>query len=232
MVFQVLSARTTLRCVVPLLLVPFLFLTLFGQQQQQQAKPKLNIAVLDFDARSGIKPEEAASLSDIFQGELVQAGLFTVVDRNRIKAILNEQGFQQSEACSQVECIVQVGNILKVERMFAGTIGKVGQRFTINIQMIDVRTAQIVSSVPRQHEGDIEDLASEIIPEIASEMIKLLTIQKVATQVKTTGGGTNWLLWAGGAVLVGGGVAAAILVSKKDEPAKPVALPNAPAFPN
>lgn len=232
MVFQVLSARTTLRCVVPLLLVPFLFLTVFGQQQQKQAKPKLNIAVLDFDARAGIKPEEAASLSDIFQGVMVQAGLFTVVDRNRIKAILNEQGFQQSEACSQLECIVQVGNILKVERMFAGTIGMVGKRYTINIQMIDVATAQIVSSIPRQHEGDIEDLASEIIPEVANEMIKALTGQKVSTQVTSTGGGSNWLLWVGGGVLVAGGAVAAIMLTKKEAAAKPVALPNAPTFPN
>ena len=87
----------------------------FARQQTPQSK-KLNIAVLDFDARGGLSKEEAASLSDIFQAQLVQMGEFIVVDRNRIKSILEEQGFQKSEACSQVECVVEAGKILKVEK--------------------------------------------------------------------------------------------------------------------
>src|SRR3990172_10742422 len=134
--------RRLVRLTVILILVPFLFLTAFSQArpaQTKQQKPKATVAVLEFEGR-GIKPEEAVSLSDVFQGVLVQSQQFTVVDRNRIKSILEEQGFQQSEACSQVECIVQVGKILKVEKMFAGVIGRVGTRYTVNIQVIDVTT--------------------------------------------------------------------------------------------
>ncbi|MBI2618511.1 MAG: hypothetical protein HYW57_00340 [Ignavibacteriales bacterium] len=101
--------------------------------------------------------------------------------------------------------------------MFAGTIGRVGRRFTINIQVIDVATAQIVSSKPRQHDGAIEDLAGDIIPEIAQEMIEDLTGRRLATGVRTTGGGASWLLWVGGAVLVGGGAAAAVILTQKKE---------------
>ena len=230
--------RRLVRLTVILILVPFLFLTAFSQARpaqtkQQQQKPKATVAVLEFEGR-GIKPEEAVSLSDVFQGVLVQSQQFTVVDRNRIKSILEEQGFQQSEACSQVECIVQVGKILKVEKMFAGVIGRVGTRYTVNIQVIDVTTAQILSSKPRQHDGKIEELAGDIIPEIAQEIIEELTGRRVSTVVTTTGGGSSWLWYVGGAVLVGGGAAAALLMSKKETPAeeKPQALPGAPTFPN
>jgi TolB-like protein len=232
---QAFSNRHFTRLTAILLLIPFLFLTTFSQTrpQQQQQKPKATIAVLDFDAR-GVKPEEAVSLSDVFQGVLVQSQQFTVVDRGRIKAILEEQGFQQSEACSQVECIVQVGKILKVEKMFAGVIGRVGTRYTVNIQVIDVTTAQILSSKPRQHDGAIEDLAGDIIPEIAQEMIEELTGRRVSTVVTTTGGGSKWLWYVGGAVLLGGG-AAVLLLSKKETGTtdeKPQSLPGAPTFPN
>jgi hypothetical protein len=38
-----------------------------GQEKPLQKK-KLNVAVLEFDARGGISKEDAASLSDAFQG--------------------------------------------------------------------------------------------------------------------------------------------------------------------
>ncbi len=205
----------------------------FAQQRTQrpQATPpkKLNVAVLDFDARGGLSKEEAATLSDAFQTEIVSVGEFTVVDRQRIRQILQEQGFQQSEACSQVECIVEAGKILKVERMFAGTIGKVGSLFNVNIQVIDIATAQIISNKSRQHRGDIEDLLSEIIPNMARQMAG----EMVGKQFDAVGGGGGWLWYAAGAVVLGGGAAAAILLKpKKEEGGTSVeALPPSPDLP-
>lgn len=201
----------------------------FGQRPQQQKKP--NVAVLDFDSRGGLTKEEAASLSDIFQAQLVDMGEFIVVDRQRIKAILSEQGFQQSEACSQVECIVEAGKILKVEKMFAGTIGKVGRIFNVNISAIDIATAQIVINKSRQHSGDIEDLASEIVPEMAKEIAQEMLGRKVAATVTTTGGST-WYYYVGGALLVGGGAAAFLLKPSTPPPPPKESLPGAPTFPN
>jgi TolB-like protein len=160
---------------------------------QAQYKPvkKINIAVLDFDSREGVSKGEAASLSDIFCSQLVQTGKYVVVDRNRIKTILNEQGFQQSEACSSVECIVEAGKILKVEKIFAGVIGKIGRLYTINIQMIDVSTAQIQINKNRQHDGDVEDLALKIIPDLAAEMTSELTGEEVTAE-QMGGSSTNF----------------------------------------
>jgi TolB-like protein len=216
----------------------FTFIALHGpllaQVKQAQSTKKLNIAVLDFDARGGLTKEEAASLSDIFQSRLVSTNEFTVVDRNRIKAILSEQGFQQSEACSQVECIADVGRILKVDRMFAGTIGKIGSLFNINIQVIDVTTAAVTTGASRQYSGAIEDLASEIIPEMAAEIANGLTGKDVKVVSTTSGGGTSWLWYLGGAAVIGG-VAYAVLGGKsagetqQGNTLKPLTEP--PAFP-
>ena len=165
-----------------------LLLLAFGLSLNAQTanQKKILVAVLDFDARAGIGAGEAASLSDIFSSQLAQSGKFILVERNGIKKILNEQGFQQSEACSSVECIAEVGKILKVEKIFSGTIGKIGKLFTINIQLINVSTAQIEISKNRQHEGDIEDLATTVIPEIAVEMTKSITGESVEVEETTT----------------------------------------------
>jgi TolB-like protein len=156
------------------------FLTIcFLTSAQTQTPQKIFIAVLDFDARTGVGQGEAASLSDIFSSQLAQTGQYIIVDRNRIKTILNEQGFQQSEACSSVECVVEVGKILNVQKIFAGVIGKIGRLYTVNVQLINVTTAQIELNKSRRYEGEIEDLATTIIPKIAVEMTKDLTGQDV-----------------------------------------------------
>jgi len=200
-------------------------------QQQSQVR-RINVAVLDFDARSGIGRGEAATLSDAFQTELVSLREFNVVDRTRLRQILEEQGFQQSEACSQVECIVEAGKILKVERMFAGTIGKVGSLFNVNIQVIDIGTAQIVANKSRQYRGDIEDLLSDMMPEMARELATDLTGKRFAAK----SGGGSWLWYALGAVVLGGGGAGAYLFLKGKKEALPVVeppqdLPTPPLLP-
>jgi TolB-like protein len=203
-------------------------------QENKLQKKKINLAVLEFEARGGVSKEDAASLSDAFQGQIIETNEFIVVDRNRIKSILQEQGFQQSEACSQVECIVEVGKILKVEKMFAGTIGKVGKIYTINIQVIDIATAQIMQNKSRRHDGAIEELLTDIIPELAAEMAKELTGKEVKVSTGTTGGSSSWVWYTLGGVAVAGGVAAVLLSQKKDNSSsqsQTQPLPAAPGFP-
>ncbi len=228
-----ISTSFLIRFVLLVFLISIAAPAVLGQDKKLQNK-KLNIAVLEFEARGGVSKEDAASLSDAFQGQIIETGEFIVVDRNRIKSILQEQGFQQSEACSQVECIVEVGRILKVEKMFAGTIGKVGKIYTINVQVIDIGTAQIEQNKSRRHDGDVEDLLTEIIPEVAGEMSKELTGKEVQVSTGTTGGSSSWIWYALGGVAVAGGVAAVLLSRRKMKAAIKIstqALPTAPAFP-
>jgi hypothetical protein len=126
-----------------------------------------------------------------------------------------------------VECIVEAGKILKVERMFAGTIGKVGSLYNVTIQVIDIATAQIMFPSTRQHRGDIEDLLSDIIPDMAREMVAQMT----GKPYKAPSGG-GWLWYAAGAVVLGGGAAAAILLKPtKETPVESEKLPAPPGLP-
>ena len=194
----------------------------------QEKKKKLNIAVLDFDSRGAMSKDEAASLSDIFQSYLVDTGEFIVVDRARIKTLMQELGFQQTGACSEVECVVEAGKVLKVEKMFAGNIGKVGKIYNINIQMIDVTTAQIEINRSKPFSGTIEEIAETIIPQMAEGIVTQI-LGKPA-KVEAPSGGLSFWWYAGGLVVLGGGAAAYVLLNKEKQTPTEV-LPNPPAFP-
>jgi len=209
---------------------PLVFISLQLSLSQPQQPQKINIAVLDFDSRGGISKEEAITLSDVFNSQLVQTEEFTVVDRNRTKAILAEQGFQQSEACSQVECVVEAGKILKVQKMFFGAIGKVGRVFNVTIQMVDVETGKIQLTESQNYEGNVEDLLYEIVPTIAATLASKLAGKPIKPKVVSSGG-SSWYWYVGGAVLVGGGAAVFLLKPKLTTTTGDEILPGPPGLP-
>jgi TolB-like protein len=218
---------------IPLVFLLVVFLPFLVTGQQKQATPqKFNIAVMDFDAREGLSRGEAASLSDLFSSQMVATGEFTVIDRNRIKTILQEQGFQQSEACSQVECIVEAGKILKVQKMFAGTIGKIGKIFSVNIQMLDIATSQIEINKSRQYNGDIEGLAEEVIPELAKQMAEEVSGKQIEKAGVGKTSSSKWLWYVGGAAVVAGGAAAYYFLKPEEKaPIVEEKLPGPPTLP-
>lgn len=99
---------------------------------------------------------------------LVQTNQFIVLERGKMQEILTEQGFQQS-GCTTTECAAEVGKILNVQKMVSGTIGKLGEVYTIDLVLIDVKTAQIEKSFTKDYEGKIEGLL-EIMKTIANQI--------------------------------------------------------------
>ncbi len=120
------------------------------------AQEKEAIAVLDFES-FGISVYEAQSLTNRSRSLLVRTGKYQVVERGRMDEILNEQGFQQS-GCTSEECIIEVGQLLGVKYMLAGSIGMVGSTYTIDIRIIDIESGKIFKTASHDIEGKIDDV--------------------------------------------------------------------------
>jgi len=134
-----------------------------------QKPAMLNIAVNDLSEK-GIEQSTAAIISDRLRSELINTGVFRVMERNEMDNILKEQGFQKSGACDDASCLVEVGQLLGVERMVAGTIGKIEKLYTISLRMINIATGQIMFTVNEDFEGDIKDLLANSIGNAARKL--------------------------------------------------------------
>ena len=139
----------------------------FEATGQQPPPAKFHIAILNLEGR-GISESEAATLSDQLRGHLVNLNAFIVLDRGTMEEILQEQGLQQS-GCTITECAVRVGRVLNVQKIVAGSIGKIGKTYVINISMIDVESSRIERSFNRNAQGEIDGLL-EILKDIAQEI--------------------------------------------------------------
>tara|TARA_B100001179_G_scaffold66475_1_gene46450 strand:+ start:303 stop:1010 length:708 start_codon:yes stop_codon:yes gene_type:complete len=121
-----------------------------------QAQDRLAVAVMDLEGR-GISAMEAATLTDRLRSEMVNIGIFQVVERGQMEMLLEEQGFQQT-GCTSAECAVEMGKMLGVQAMATGSIGKLGTMWTLDVRMFDVGTGEISKVSSRNFQGGVEGL--------------------------------------------------------------------------
>jgi TolB-like protein len=133
---------------------------------------KIPVAVLEFKASGGISADEASILANRFRGILVNTDKFEVVERDQMSTILKEQDFTMSDNCNSQECAVQIGQLLGVKQMIAGSVGKLGQTWTIDLRLIDVEKGKIVQSLSRDHKGEIDGLL-EVMKSVAAKFAGL-----------------------------------------------------------
>ena len=125
-----------------------------------EAQERESFAVMDLEG-GGISAREAQALTDRLRSLIVRTGKVTVVERGAMQAILQEQDFQLS-GCTSDECAVEVGQLLGVTTMVAGSIGKIGSTYSIDLRTIDVGTGKIALSIIRDYRGEIDGLLAEM----------------------------------------------------------------------
>lgn len=155
---------------------------------------KTTAAVMDLQAEEGVSASVSRMLSDYLRTLLVNTNEFTIVTRENMEQVLKEQAFQLS-GCTSQECIVQVGQLLGVRKMFAGSIGKVGQTYQINLKVIDIESGKIEKAetelCPKCEEDNLYTSLQSIVRKIVMVGPRQLTkkqIEEVILQKYEKGG--------------------------------------------
>jgi TolB-like protein len=128
------------------------------QRAGETEKPTM--AVIDFDGR-GISVLEAQTLTDRFTTEMDYTDRVRMVDRRTMTDVLSEQGFSAGE-CTSEECAAEVGAALGVEFMINGSIGKIGNTYTIDCKMFSVATGAAENMKNLSYQGEVDGLITEM----------------------------------------------------------------------
>jgi len=135
------------------------------------------IAVLTFDAIN-VNIEETYVVTERLRYYLAYDANFQVLERDRMDDILREQGFQLTGACDTKECVVQVGKILGVRKMVAGSVSKVEQLYSLHVRLIDIETSTIETQAYRNAESmeDILEVATRDVVEVLAGASQLTLV--------------------------------------------------------
>ncbi len=176
---------------------------------QAQENEVYNLAVLNLDA-VGISESEASTLSDNMRVQiirLINSGdvpvKYTILERSKMDKILEQFAFQNL-GCTDLSCAVEFGKMLNVERILIGSIGLVGETYTINISMIDVESSRTLDASEYKTRGARDKLLDDGIPQVVREIL-------IGSKKKSR------LWWyVGGAAIISGAIAVAMMGGSDD----------------
>ena len=110
------------------LYAPVVVLPAAAEVQIAEAQPRMRIAVLDFEFAStgqtwswwgGVAPSQG--VSDLLTNKLVDGGAYTLIERSRIQAVLQEQNLALSGRID-ASTAAQVGRILGADAVVIGSV--------------------------------------------------------------------------------------------------------------
>jgi TolB-like protein len=128
------------------------------------------VVISPFDIRGGMPPGDAGVLMDMFTTLVVINGA-KVVDRNSFVRIATEMQFQASD-WSDGSRLAQLGRALNANAILRGSIMSLAGQTVITATILDINTAQILSSSTLQMGGVAEIFAK--LPDFVKVLEEIL----------------------------------------------------------
>lgn len=117
------------------------------------SQTKVSIAVIGIDTK-GVKLDNT-SMGSLVRLELEKANRYEVLDKYDVANLLAEHGID-SDKCFGKTKLVEVGKLLKVEKMLTGNVEKFGDKIIFVLRMIDVNAGKIENTNVMEY-LDLED---------------------------------------------------------------------------
>jgi len=189
---------------------------------QTYSEQPVSIGVLPL-AATGIETGDAATITEYLRDRLRLEKRFDILYRDIIEEKLAQQP-EMPRFTSDDEAIRKAGETLGAQKIIVGSMGKVGDFFTISIKVFDT-AAQTSFEVAEDHTGTIDSFQYETIEDVGQQITRKilseLTTESApipepeATLKSTAKWYKKWWVWAsaisgaaivsGVAILAGGG---------------------------
>jgi hypothetical protein len=162
----------------------------------------LRLAVLDLDANDTVAPGVLRTLDELMLAEAQRGGLLQVLGMSDLRAVLGLERQRQLLGCDSGECLAELGGALGVDRILAGSIGRVGDAYYLNMKLIRATTAVVDARAGREVRGGEAELVDAVRGAVRELIDPLVTSPPFYKR---------WWFWtAVGAVVVGGSAAWAL----------------------
>ncbi len=131
------------------------------------------LAVVNLTPRN-VSFEDANIITRFIQEELFFAGQYELIERTLVEEVLKEYQNKQTSICD-LKCAIKVGKHLKANEIIMGTVGKLGEFFTVQIKMVDIETDKIsnMSSIRAKCQlGELPNYIGELVGKITRAPVK------------------------------------------------------------
>jgi TolB-like protein len=128
------------------------------------------VAVTDFVAQCEVAAAVLASLTEVAATEIEKAGAYRAVSGEDLRGLLAHQADVQALGTADPAALARIGVSAGAAQIVGGTIGRVGDVYTVVITWIDAQNARVVARASARHSGD----ESGLVPAVHTAMADLL----------------------------------------------------------
>ena len=108
--------------------------------QAQNFSEKNTIAVLDIDSKGfTIDPVQ---MGNITRTELDKTGVFQVMDKYDVQYLIDKNGLNVDNCYGKL-CLIDIGKVLKTDKILAGSVELYGESIVITFRLIDIGTENV-----------------------------------------------------------------------------------------
>lgn len=135
------------------------------------SEEKMRVAIIDIQAKN-VPNVVAMGVSNMIRSDFVDSGLFTVIERNQMAAIIKEQELQMT-GCTDNACAVQVGKLLSARKIMVGEITKIGKAYFITVRIVDVERG--VAEFSSKEKAESDDTLDKAASTLTAKLIGRIT---------------------------------------------------------
>ena len=164
------------RLLVLALMTSFLLAAVPVAKAQNEA---IVVAVFLMESRgSGLKADEVVNLTDYMATRMGEGGELQIIPRDEIKKRLVQVKASSHKECYDTNCQIQLGRELAAQYSVSSSIGRVGRRCLITIQIFDLKSSTMVKGLTGNVPCDPDSLIASI-DSLALEIKELMLSQPV-----------------------------------------------------
>jgi len=154
----------------------------FAPPCNSQEKPSCAVLMLHADeASSDIYQFESDTLTKNFTEDLKKFGKYKVVETDIMKKTLSsQQEGGEIKTCKLKGCAVRQGAALNVDYVIYGVFGHVGSMYSIETNLVEVKTGNLVQQVTTDYEGDRRSFAEKVPLENLKSLLGVSELPKGA----------------------------------------------------
>jgi TolB-like protein len=179
----------------------FLKIILFSLFILTSGYAQVRVAVSDFSNKSDALFLDAweRSVPNLLRSNLSSSDYVTVLDRNKLDKVLEEQALTLS-GLTDSSNVKSIGKLLGAEFILSGTIDQQSSQIIIIADLVRVKTGEIQTEIVRSYNKDHKEAMVEML---ANNLLFRLTGEGSYQQQKVFRSNALWY-WTGATVLLGG----------------------------
>jgi len=151
------------------LLFAFSVMALLGQAQPS-APPAVKTSVAVYQIKpAGVEPSLAAAMTSLLVTRLTPSSKLRVIEEAMLKTVMERQGMNASDACDDTSCQVEIGKLVKAQKLVIGDLTKFGSKYILALKLVDIQTG-VTDFTTEDSCACAEDQLPDLVTAVAAKL--------------------------------------------------------------